>query len=156
MVDEEGFSPIEMARLMNDKVGNDSSATRMLRESLAAETTKSNQPIVVASRHRPTSILKSQNSSALGVTFDIQKISDDEADDNIDPFANHGTDTQDTGDDAGVVTSSARFDRPSTSNFFENRSELNSGRMSLMDSVEGSLNLDTHTNDEVLRKMYIR
>jgi hypothetical protein len=152
MVDEEGFSPIEMARLMNDKVGVDSSATRMLRESLA-ETTKSNQPIVEASRHRPTSILKSQNSSALGVTFDIQKISDDEADDNIDPFVNHGTDTQDT---AGVVTSSARFDRPSTSNFFENRSELNSGRMSLMDSVEGSLNLDTHTNDEVLRKMYIR
>jgi hypothetical protein len=153
MVDEEGFSPIEMARLMSDKVGVDSSATRMLGEPLAAKITKSNQPILEESRHRPTSILKSQNSSALGVTFDIQNISDDEADDNIDPFVNHGIRAQ---DNAGVVASSARFDRPSTSNFFENRSELNSGRISLMDSVEGSLNLDTHTNDEVMRKMYNR
>ena len=142
MVDEEGFSPMEMSRLMSDKVAVDKSGNRMLGETVVAGN------VMEGSMYRPTSLLKSPVS---GVKFDMQSISDDEDEENIDRSKNHGAATQD--DTAYVAKYSARSNRPSTSNFFENRSELNSGRVSSMDSVKGSLNLDTHTNDEVMRKM---
>jgi hypothetical protein len=141
MVDEEGFSPIEMARLMSDKLGAENNATRMSGEPWAAGN--------AISKHRPTSILKLQHSPALGVKFDVQNVSDDE-DEEYGQLQSYGAGDQDDSD----VKSRSLFNRPSTSNFFENRSELNSGRVSVMDSIEGSLNLDTQTGDEVMRKMY--
>ena len=134
MVDEEGFSPVEMARLMSEKVGGDSNLT-----GTSVEQTLPRLP----------SILKRQNSSASAVQFDIHSISDDEAEENEDPFQPHGRSTQ----GIGAVSSNTRSYRPSTSNFSEVQSALNSERESLLDLVEGSLNLDTHTNDVVMRKM---
>jgi hypothetical protein len=149
MVDEEGFSPIEMARLMSDKLGAENNATRMSGEPWAAGNAISSQPVVEISKHRPSSILKLQHSPASGVKFDIQNVSDDE-DEEYAQLQSHDVGDQDDSD----VKSRSLFNRPSTSNFFENRSELNSGRVSVMDSIEGSLNLDTQTGDEVMRKMY--
>lgn len=134
MVDEEGFSPVEMARLMSEKVGGDSNLT-----GTSVEQTLPRLP----------SILKRQNSSASAVQFDIHSISDDEAEENEDPFQPHDRSTQ----GIGAVSSNTRSYRPSTSNFSEVQSALNSERESLLDLVEGSLNLDTHTNDVVMRKM---
>jgi hypothetical protein len=148
MVDEEGFSPIEMARLMSDKLGAENNATRMLGEPWAAGNAISSQPVAETSKHRPTSILKLQHSPALGVKFDVQNVSDDD-DEEYGQLQSYGAGDQDDSD----VKSGLLLNRPSTSNFFENRSEMNSGRVSVMDSIEGSLNLDTHTGDEVMRKM---
>ena len=150
MVDEEGFSPVEMARLMSEKVGGDSNLTgTSTLESSAAGHTLSSQPVEQTLPRLP-SILKRQNSSASAVQFDIHSISDDEAEENEDPFQTHGRSTQ-VG--IGAVSSNTRSNRPSTSNFSDVQSALNSERESLLDLVEGSLNLDTHTNDVVMRKM---
>ena len=150
MVDEEGFSPVEMARLMSERVGGDSNLTgTSTLESLAAGNTLSSQPVEQTLPRLP-SILKRQNSSASAVQFDIHSISDDEAEENEEPFQTHGSSTQ-VG--IGAVSSNTRSNRPSTSNFSEVQSALNSERESLLDLVEGSLNLDTHTNDVVMRKM---
>jgi hypothetical protein len=149
MVDEEGFSPIEMARVISEKVSGNNGISE--EGQLTAGDVILSQPFVQASKHNPTSILKRQQSSASEVKFDIQNVSDsDEADDTENPFRNHGVNSQ---DDPGMFKSNGRMNRPSTSNFLEVRSELNSGRYSLMDSDEGSMNVDTHTNDEVMRKM---
>ena len=148
MVDEEGFSPIEMARVISEKVSGNTGISE--EEHSAAEDVISSQSFAQASKHQPTSILKRQHSSASEVKFDIQNASDAQAEDSENPFRNHGVSSQ---DDLGMFKSNVRMNRPSTSNFFEVRSELNSGRYSLMDSDEGSMNVDTHSNDEVMRKM---
>jgi len=149
MVDEEGFSPIEMARVISERVGGDFNLVGT-HDILAAENALSSKPAV---QMMPPSILKRQHSSASAVKFDIQNISDDEAEANEDPFQNHTTGAQ---ADVNAMNSNTRSNRPSTSNFYEVRSALNSERESLLDSVEGSMNLDTHTNDEIMRKMYFR
>lgn len=146
MVDEEGFSPIEMARVLSERVSGDNVSAGISGELLPAENAVSTQSVDEPSKQRPTSILKRQHSLSSGVKFDIKNISDDETED---PFQNHGA----TYDDIKVANSNSRLNRPSTSNFFEVRSELNSGRYSLMDSDEGSMNVDTHSNDKVMRKM---
>jgi hypothetical protein len=148
MVDEEGFSPIEMARVISEKVSGNTGISE--EEHLAAEDVISRQSFAQASKHQPASILKRQHSSASEVKFDIQNASDAQAEDSENLFRNHGVSSQ---DDPGMFKTNVRMNRPSTSNFFEVRSELNSGRYSLMDSDEGSMNVDTHTNDEVMRKM---
>jgi hypothetical protein len=106
MVDEEGFSPVEMARLMSEKVGGDSNLTgTSTLESSAAGHTLSSQPVEQTLPRLP-SILKRQNSSASAVQFDIHSISDDEAEENEDPFQTHGRSTQ-VG--IGVNTQSQEF-----------------------------------------------
>jgi hypothetical protein len=88
-------------------------------------------------------LLNRQHSSVSGgVTFDIKSISDDESVECLDAFQSHGASVQDHFDAANL-----------SSNFSNNRHELNSGRNSMTDSLEGALNLDTQTNDEVIRKM---
>ena len=146
MVDEEGFSPIEMARVLSERVSGENVSAGISGELLPAENAVSTQSVDEPSKQRPTSILKRQHSLSSGVKFDIKNISDDETED---PFQNHGA----TYDDIKVANSNSRLNRPSTSNFFEVRSELNSGNDAFMESEVGSLNLDTHTNEEVMRKM---
>ena len=87
MVDEEGFSPIEMARVISEKVSGNTGISE--EEHSAAEDVISSQSFAQASKHQPTSILKRQHSSASAVKFDIQNASDAQAEDSENPFQNH-------------------------------------------------------------------
>lgn len=147
MVDEEGFSPMEMARLLSERISLDNTSAGFSGEHLNSGNSISREPAVEASKQRPTPILKHQHTSTSAVKFNIKNISDDETED---PFQNHSASVQ---GDVGVAKSNSRLTRPSTSNFFEVRSELNSANDSLMESQEGSLNLDAHNADEVMKKM---
>jgi hypothetical protein len=147
MVDEEGFSPIEMARVLSERVRGDYTPAGFAGERLMAGNDISIEPVAEASKHHPTSILKRPHSSCTGVKFDIKSISDDEEDD---PFQNHSASAQ---DNVGVATPMSRLTRPSTSNFLEVQSDLINGYDSLMEVELQPLNFDTQTSDDIMRKM---